>query len=250
MTLTINNFSDLLHIVETRPEWRHKLIKALFPEIDVPKAFQDLADSQKIANAWLERLSTSYDQLDARNSRMETDVAEIKADVAELKTDVAELKTDMKEVKHTVGELKGSSHERDYRDKAISIFGRYLQRGRDVTSEVADQLRTAEDAGKITEQEFDQVLATDLLWEGQLRRTEDKVILVIETSWLAEIADVERAVTRANILRRIGLRALPVVAGREWTEEANEAAREQKVVMTTNGLVDKTSWQDASTSCQ
>jgi uncharacterized protein YdcH (DUF465 family) len=234
MTLTINNFSDLLHIVETRPEWRHKLIKALFPEIDVPKAFQDLADSQKIANAWLERLSTSYDQLDARNSRMETDVAEIKADVAELKTDVVELKTDMK----------------DYRDKAISIFGRYLQRGRDVTSEVADQLRTAEDAGKITEQEFDQVLATDLLWEGQLRRTEDKVILVIETSWLAEIADVERAVTRANILRRIGLRALPVVAGREWTEEANEAAREQKVVMTTNGLVDKTSWQDASTSCQ
>jgi hypothetical protein len=242
MTLTINTFSDLLHIVNTRPEWRHKLIKALFPEIDVPKAFQDLAEAQRDMKALLERLSTSYEHLDARGLRME-------ADVSELKTDVADLKTDMKEVKHTLGELKGSSHERDYRDKAISIFGRYLKHGCDVTSKVADQLRAAEDAGQITEQEFDQVLAADLLWEGQLRRAEDKVILVIEASWLAEIADVKRAVTRANILRKIGLRTLPVVAGREWTEEASEAAREQKVVLTTNGLVDKTSWQDALASC-
>lgn len=234
MSLTIHTFSDLLQILETHPEWRRKLIKALFPEIDLPKALQELAESQQRLEAVIERLTTIYERLDTRALHLETGVAE--------------LKTDMGEVKYSLGDLKGSSHERDYRDKAISIFGRYLKRGRDVTSEVADQLQAAEDAGQVTEQEFDQVLAADLLWEGQLRKAEGKVILVVEASWLAEVTDVKRAVARANILRKIGLHALPVVACREWTEEAIAAARTQGVVMTTNGCVDKASWQNALNS--
>jgi predicted RNase H-like nuclease (RuvC/YqgF family) len=116
--------------------------------------------------AWLERLTVNYERQGTKISRLEVDVSELKTDVSELKTDVSELKTDMRDVKHTAGELKGKSHERDYRDKATSIFGYYLKRGRNVTNEVADQLHAAEKAGQISEQEFDQVLATGLLWGG------------------------------------------------------------------------------------
>jgi len=63
---------------------------------------------------------------------------------------------------------------------------------------------------------------------------------------MAEVSDVERAVARAGILRKIGLLALPVVAGREWAMEALEAARRHRVVMTTDGSVDAESWHSAS----
>ncbi len=294
MELVINTFSDLLHIVETHPEWRRRLVRVLFPDIDVPKAFQNLAESQQRMDALLEHLNTLYGRSDKRMAHIESDVAELKSDVAvlksdvtvlksdvavlksdvaklkadvaklksdvaELKADVAELKadvallksdvavlkTDMREVKHTQGELKGSVQELLYNNKANAIFGRYLKRGRDATNRIADQLHAAEEADQITEQEFTQVMAADLLWEGRLRRGDSDVILVVEASWLAEISDVERAVARADILRRIGLHALPVVTGREWTEEATASARERSVVMVTDGMIDAASWRQA-----
>ena len=64
MSLTINNFSDLLQIIETHPEWRRKLVKVLFPEIDLPKASQDLAVTGQCSEAALERLAKSHERLD------------------------------------------------------------------------------------------------------------------------------------------------------------------------------------------
>ena len=232
MAFTIKTFTDLLRIVETHPQWRRKLVEALFPEIDVSEAFRQLAESQQ-------RLTALIERMDARTSRVESDVTGLKTDVAGLKVDVGRLRTD-------VGGLKGITHELNYRDKAVSIFGRYLKRGHNATHEVADRLQAAVEAGDISEQEFGQVLAADLLWGGQAREAEGEVILVVEASWMAEVSDVERAAARAGILRKIGLVALPVVAGREWTPEALEAARQAKAVVTTDGSVDAESWRSAS----
>jgi len=67
----------------------------------------------------------------------------------------------------------------------------------------------------------------------------------MEASWLAETNDVEWAATRAAILRRIGLNALAIVGGEEWTDAAREQARREHVVTTTNGSIDPESWQAA-----
>ena len=227
MAFTIKTFTDLLRIVETHPQWRRKLVEALFPEIDVSEAFRQLAESQQ-------RLTALIERMDARTSRVESDVTGLKVDVGRLRTDV--------------GGLKGITHELNYRDKAVSIFGRYLKRGHNATHEVADRLQAAVEAGDISEQEFGQVLAADLLWGGQAREAEGEVILVVEASWMAEVSDVERAAARAGILRKIGLVALPVVAGREWTPEALEAARQAKAVVTTDGSVDAESWRSGLAS--
>jgi hypothetical protein len=227
MAFTIRTFTDLLHIVETHPKWRRKLVEALFPEIDVSEAFRQLAESQQ-------RLTALIERMDARTSRVESDVTGLKVDVGRLRTDV--------------GGLKGITHELNYRDKAVSIFGRYLKRGHNATHEVADRLQAAVEAGDISEREFGQVLAADLLWGGQAREAEGEVILVVEASWMAEVSDVERAAARAGILRKIGLVALPVVAGREWTPEALEAARQAKAVITTDGSVDAESWRSGLAS--
>jgi len=140
--------------------------------------------------------------------------------------------------------LKGKSYERDYRDKANSIFGRFIRRGRNRTDDIADQLYEAVDEGIVSNAEITQVLAADLLWGGKLRGGEDEAFIVLEASWRAEINDVERARLRADILHKIGLIAVPVVAGMVWDDEAKALAHSQTVVSATDGLIDNDCWQN------
>ncbi len=100
-------------------------------------------------------------------------------------------------------------------------------------------------AGQISEDEFAQVLAADLLWGGKNRQDDKEVVVVLEASWRAEIPDVERAHQRAATLRRLGLFALPVVAGSEWDEDALSLANSLAVVTASNGTVDGDSWRNA-----
>ena len=89
------------------------------------------------------------------------------------------------------------------------------------------------------------VLAVDLFWGGKERDSKEQIILVVEGSWLAELSDVERVVAGANILRRLGLRAVPVVAGREWALGIADMAHAEGVATTSNGWMDQASWRSA-----
>ncbi len=224
MAFTVNDFEDLLKIIEVQPEWRSRLRRALFPEIDVAKALQTLAESQLQINALLKRI-------DARIERLETRVERVELGQTQLQKDVKS--------------LKGKAQEQTYHNKADAIFGRYLRNGRKAASQIADLLYDSLEQGQVSDAEITQVLAADLLWTGEERQTKLPLILVMEASWLAEVNDVERAATRAAILRRIGLNALAVVGGEEWTDTAREQARSEGVITTTNGSIDPESWQAA-----
>ena len=102
------------------------------------------------------------------------------------------------------------------------------------------------EAQTISEAELTQVLAADLLWGSEERNTKKPIVLVMEASWLAEASDVVRAAARSAILRRIGLNALAVVGGKEWTDEARKLAKQSQVITTTNGRVDRLSWELAT----
>ena len=238
MAFTVYDFEDLLKIIEAKPEWRSRLQRALFPEIDLPKAFQSLAASQAEMSSLLKRM-------DARVERLEIGYEQIKQDVGVLKQDVGVLKQDIGVLKRDSATLKGRSLEQTYVNKAAAIFGRYLRNGRTAANLVADQLYAALSDEKVSDAEVEQVLASDLLWIGEERQTKTQLVLVMEASWLAEANDVERALKRAAVLERIGLHALPVVGGEEWTQDATTLARTHNVVMTMNGYIDKDSWQAA-----
>lgn len=130
-----------------------------------------------------------------------------------------------------------------YRRRAIAIFGHLLAQGHDATSQVADQLQEVHQRGVISGQEFQEVLAADLLWAGQVRDTGREVVLVLEASWTVQVTDVERATERAAVLRRAGLTALPVVAGQEWPSDVQAMARRAGVVIVQDGMVDRASWE-------
>jgi hypothetical protein len=67
--------------------------------------------------------------------------------------------------------------------------------------------------GQISKEERDEVLSADLLWSGE--RDGKFVVLVVEVSFTISQDDVERAKKRAEILRKLGILAIPVVGGVE-----------------------------------
>jgi hypothetical protein len=84
-----------------------------------------------------------------------------------------------------------------------------------------------------------------MLWGGKLHKDGTEVTVVLEASWRAEIHDVERAAQRTQVLRRIGVTAVPMIAGVEWNDDALALAVTKSVVTATDRRVDRESWHRA-----
>jgi rubrerythrin len=271
MSFTVTEFRGLIHFLETRPEWRMELRRLLFPEalVDLPRAMEELAQAQQRTEETLERVTERmergfaeaaadrkriWENIERLTERMERGFAEAAADRKRIwetmQQGFAEAAADRREMRQDVGGLKGLTKEWFYRDRAAAIFGRLLTAGQDATQEVVQRLRTAQQAGRVSAEEYQGVLNADLLWSGELWETGEEVILVLEASWKVHENDVERAVQRAEILRRAGLKALPVTAGEEWPQQVEALALRNQVVITRNGQVDDVSWQTALASLQ
>jgi len=282
MPFTVTEFSDLIYFLETQPEWRMELRRLLFPEalVDLPRALEELAEAQRQTEETLdrvtERMERGFAEAAADRKRiweaMQQGFAEAAADrkriweamqqgFAEAAADrkriweamqqgFAEAAADRKVMRQDIGELKGLTKEWYYRDRVAAIFGRLLTAGQDATQEVIRRLRAAQQANRLSAEEYQSVLDADLLWSGKLWETGEEVILVLEASWKVHENDVERAVQRAEVLRRAGLKALPVTAGEEWPEQVEALALRERAVITRDGRVDDASWQAALASLQ
>jgi chromosome segregation ATPase len=63
MDLTIETAHDLIRIINAYPQWRRLVRESLFPEIDLPKAFQELADAQQRTEQTVRELSQTVRDL-------------------------------------------------------------------------------------------------------------------------------------------------------------------------------------------
>ncbi len=231
LAFTIHDFQDLLQIIETQPGWRQQLKRALFPDLDLEKSFQEM-------NAAIARLAVGQAVLLQDVSVLKQDVSVLKQDVSFLKQDVRILRTDMRDV-------KGRSQEEFYRQRIGSIFSQYLRKGSEATDWLADLLHEKVIEGTITALEMKQVMAADLLWAAETRDNKRRIVIAMEASWLAEESDLERAITRAMILRRAGVAALAMVGGHEWIDALKARAWQANVITTSNGRLDDDSWLKA-----
>jgi cell division protein FtsB len=266
VTFTVREFSDLLSILNDQPEWRRRLQRALYPDFDPEAGFRDLAEAIKRLTAMQERFDREQTGVTQDVSVLKQDVSVLKQDVSVLKQDVSVLKQDVSVLKQDVSVLKqdvsiikndikglrkdnrdfkGRMLEQSYRNAATGLFGVVIRKGHDAKPEITDPLYDAQRAGIITQQERQQVLAADLIWGGDELESRRPALLVMEASWLVEDNDIERAVQRSMLLQRIGLPALPVVGGKEWTESAAQAARAQGVVIVNDHQLEDASWQMA-----
>jgi hypothetical protein len=126
-------------------------------------------------------------------------------------------------IESTLGELRGTVKETEYWRKAGRFFGRLFRRVWEDDQTLLERLEQAEAQGLLTPEEVDELLRTNLLLFGEVRRGKfagQRVLLVGEISATVAPSDVERALGRADIARRADFWAIPFVGGLRWSSGA------------------------------
>jgi hypothetical protein len=90
---------------------------------------------------------------------------------------------------------------------------------------------------KLSEAEIDDLVQLDVLIRGKLRHHADtpELWLAMEVSRLVDRNDVKRALRRAELLRKAGLRVMPAAAGEDTTTESEEFARDESILLVKDG---------------
>ena len=263
MPFTVEDFNDLVRILEEKPEWRAALRRQVLTD-ELLALPEQVASLRAETERRFQELTAQVAELATAQKRTEEQVITLTAQMATLTTQVTELveaqrrtdgqiaelieaqkRTDGQIVELTqvvrtlvddVGELKGDALENRYRNRVFAYFGRLLRRAHVLSpDELTSLLEEAVDSGALSEAEADEVALVDLVVRGRRREDGTQVYLAVEVSWSVDLNDVERAIRRANLLAKIGTPTMPVVAGRRATDEAKQLARMEQVWQLTDG---------------
>jgi chromosome segregation ATPase len=204
-----------LKLLKEDPEFAAEVRALLLSEelLNLPPKFDRLEKKVDRIEERVNRIEERVNRIEERVNRIEEKVNRIEERQTRLEERQDRLEKKVDKLEKDVAYLKGSDRERWYRDRAHAIFGRLILKGKHYEEKAAEILWEAHKKGQVSEDERDEVLSADLLWSGE--RDGKFVVLVVEVSFTISQEDVERAKRRAEILRKLGIIAIPVVAGVE-----------------------------------
>jgi vacuolar-type H+-ATPase subunit I/STV1 len=259
MPFTVEEFLDLVRILEERPEWRAELRRLVLTDeiLTLPALVRELTEAQRRTEERVEALTEAQHRTEERfaavedrvialvdaqhriemqlvalteaQQRTEQEIAALVEAQRRTEQRIGTLTNDMADVKGVVLELR-------YQHRAHAYFAPLIRRTRVLSADEIDTLlEGAVVQGQLSEAEADEILLADLLLRGRRRTDNAEVYVVVEISWKIDPYDVERSVRRAALLSRLGTPALPVVAGKEVIDEAASLASMLHVWQLTNG---------------
>jgi chromosome segregation ATPase len=176
---------------------------------EVDRRFAELAEAQR----------RHYEEFAAHRAETDRRFAELAEAIQALAQRVDNLS----------GQVRGWVHEDRYRTRPRR-YRRLLLDPHILSTEAREALlRQAEAAGRLTPEEAAELEDADVLVQGRSRATGGEAFRVVEVSAKVDTDDVERAVERAEILRKARPEAevIPVAAGPEIHPLAARAARDQ-----------------------
>jgi hypothetical protein len=226
MAFTVQDFHDLIGILEQHPEWRTELRRLVLTEelLSLPQIMHDLAEAQQ-------RTEQRVEELAEAQRRTEQHLADLVAAQWRTEQRIGRLQDD-------VGDLKGVVMEERYYRRASSYFSRLVRRSQVISgNELTALLEEAVARGALSEEGADEIGWADVVVRGQRREDGTDLYLVVEVSWAVGTSDVERAVRRAALLAQTGVQTLPVVAGDHIIDEAAELCRAMRVWQVLDGRV-------------
>ena len=255
MAFSVDDFQDLIQLLEQRPEWRSALRRLVLSDelLELPALVQgllravaklraavgELAEAQRRTQAVVAQLAEAQRRTDAGLDQLRDFVAESQrwtdARFDRIESRIDGLAEDQRRIRDDVAGLRGSELEQRYRTNAGAFFDDLVRRPVVLTNqEIADLLDAGDGPSRVTRAERRDILTADLIVRG--RRWEDgtDLYLVVEVSAGIGVSDVERAARRAGLLGRIHP-ARPVVAGERVLPDATRAAEDYGVWRVTNG---------------
>ena len=193
MAFAVEDFHDLLRLLEQHPDWRADLRRHVLTEglLELPAILRELAEQMRESAAARARASAALEALTGLAAKREGDMLELR-----------------------------------YERRAPAYFSRLARKLRVFgRSALAEMLDDAVDAARLTEAERQAVLHADLVLSGQRREDGADAYFVVEVSVGVGVGDVTRAAERAGSLTKLGRPAVPVVAGEWINPEAIAAAQ-------------------------
>lgn len=244
MVFRVDDFHDLVRLLQERPEWRAELRRLVLTDelLAVPEQidrlrqetdhrFGELAGSLAALTARVDGLAQ---HMEALTGRMDGLAQHMEALTGRMDALTAQMST----LTSHVAELRGESLEHRYRRRAYSYFAPMLRRAHVLTDdELASLLEDAIERGTLAREQAHELSWADIVVRGRSPADGSTVYLVVEVSVGIGLNDVNRAVERSSLLERTGVTARPVVAGQWMTPEAAEAARAFRVWQVTDGHV-------------
>ena len=263
MSFTVEDFHDLVRLLEERPQWRSEMRRLVLSDEYLAVPEQIAALQREVAELRQEVAELRQEVAELRQEvaelRRDTEnrLREVNEQIAELRRDteqhfhrvnlqIGQLQTDMKAVKDDLGQLKGENLERRYRERAHAYFGRLIRKLQVLTGEeIYALLEDAVAQGTLSESDRDEVGWADLVMRGRWRADDREVMVLTEISWVADRHDVLRAIDRSTLLARLGTPVVPVIAGSSVTEPAANMARSRNVWQMLDGKVIEPAGDDA-----
>jgi uncharacterized protein (UPF0335 family) len=269
MAFTVNDYRDLVRLLEEHPEWRVDLRRLLLADdiLELPRIVRELAEAQQVAGARLDRLVQTVERLEAtvadltkaqlaaneRLDRLEQTVERLEATMADLGRRVGELTDNVARLASTqeimaghVSELRGWRVEANFRERPYAYFGLRIRKARAIRPDELIVVEQAREKGQLSDREWEDLMVLDALIQGRIGNGEQArdIFLALEASAVIDRKDVDRAFARANILRTLGLPVIPAVGGDSILPEADQLARQLKVAVSSKGAI--TFWPEVA----
>jgi len=252
LAFTVDDFRDLIRLLEQRPEWRAELRRYVLTDdlVELPTVVRDLVQAQlrteqrveELAQAQqrteqrLGELALTLDRLALAQQGTEKAVAELAQAQRGTEQRMGEMAAALESLAGRVGDIDGEVLELRYWRRAGAYFSRLARRLKVIdSSDLADMLDQAVDTGSLTDAEREAILAADLVLSGQRREDRADTYFVVEISLGIGLDDVSRAAERARLLAKLGRPAAPVVAGKWINSEAVAASRANGVWQVLDG---------------
>jgi DNA repair exonuclease SbcCD ATPase subunit len=211
----LDRFEERMARMEERQEQFDKRQQEFAERQDqFDKRQQEFAERQEQFDKRQQEFAERQDQFDKRQGSFEKQLAKMQDDIASLKGTVLELK---------------------YKDRAPSIFGRYLRKVKPVA--IDDLLETLEAIKPLTDKELDELLQADFIFSAVKASTREPIYVVMEISYVVDRGDVLRAIQRAQVLKDRGIPAIPAVAGEQATKGAKRYAERGEVLLALDGVI-------------
>jgi hypothetical protein len=235
MPFSVEEFHDLVRLLEERPEWRRELRRLVLTD-ELLALPEQMASLRAVTDQRFQELAQQVAELAEAQRHTERHIAELAEAQKRVEGQFTELAESVRIIANDMGELKGESLENRYRTKGFAYLSRIVRRAYVLS---ADELTTlvedAVDSGTLSDDQAKEIYAADVVARGRRREDGAEVYLVVEVSWGVGPDDVMRACRRAEILARTGVTVIPVVAGKWVIPEAGWLARRSQTWQVTDG---------------